>query len=102
MVLLGVTCQREQLLRSVSGFQSALPFIRCSSCLAQPRSRDGKIHVLQHGLDRETVAAQYVFDFIPALERSERVEVMSEKVLPLYCARLRQHFQCFRRPTNLV
>ena len=67
------------------------------------RLRDGKVHVLQ-ALDRSAECSldQEVFDFIPALERRERVEVLQEKILPLDRARLRQHFQCLCGPANLV
>src|SRR5947208_8296754 len=47
-------------------------------------------------------AQEQIFDFTPALQSSERVRVLKEEVLPLYRVCLRQHFQCFRRPANLV
>ena len=45
---------------------------------------------------------QQLFDLTPALERGECVDVLQKKVLALHRARLRQYFQCFRRPANLV
>ena len=66
------------------------------------RLRHGEVHVLHHGIDDRMFAQEQIFDFTPALERGERVHVLKEEVLPLYCARLRQHFQCLRRPANFV
>jgi len=53
-------------------------------------------------LDRKMFAGQRILEVIPALERCERVEVMHRKVLTLYGTRLRQYFQCFCRPANLI
>ena len=53
------------------------------------RLRHGEVHVLHHWIDDRMFAHQQIFDFTPALERGERVDVLKEKVLPLYRARLR-------------
>ena len=45
--------------------------------------------MLHHGIDDRMFAQEQIFDFIPALERHEGIDVLQEKILPLYCARLR-------------
>ena len=58
--------------------------------------------MLEHWIDRKTFAAQQLFDGVPALERPKRIQIWKEKVLPLHGMCLRQYFQCFRGPADLV
>src|SRR5438046_8854317 len=78
MVLLRITCQGEQLLRSIRGFQRAVPFIGCGGCFPQPCPRGGEIHMLKNWLEWKSFTSQYSFHFVPALERRERVEVLQK------------------------
>jgi len=94
--------KNQQFLGGVGDLQSALPFVVRANCRADVSLREGKVHVLQNGLDRKMFAGQHILEVIPALERCERIEVMHRKVLTLYGTRLRQYFQCFCRPANLI
>src|SRR6266566_4899249 len=81
-------------------FASALPLVNRASGRAQMRLRHGEVHVLQHGIDDRMFTHQQIFDFTPALQSSERVDVQEKKILPLDGVRLRQHFQCFCGPAD--
>ena len=58
--------------------------------------------MLEHWIYRKTFAAEQLFDGVPALERPKRIQIWKEKVLALHRMRLRQHFQRFRGPADLV